>query len=400
MLPGLPTLMIYGATGYSGTLIVLEALQHYSGAMSIIVAGRREGALRQMVVHRNNEWRVFALDEPSHVKSALHDVDIVLNAAGPFSATAAPLLDACLDLDIPYVDIGGEADVYEHLRFRVGSGPRTPAVVCSAAHSGALPDLMTAAAAQELELQGRLRTGGRVGVRACFSRVTTASRGSLETTRRMLERPVLVVRERVSRSPSGTLTRRSTLACEPVGRLERAFDFFATGQRSPISGQRVASAVSLVDTLVLRSSLATAGYVAIRIESYLEMSAWQRLGYGVGGWAALLSSLVEGARPSPFLGELFVDAPEEQDGRDEGHSVVVEIDSEDSDPLVRWQLDTPSPYQVTAQIALAVAAAVAHSSRSGLHGWVTPSQALRAKAGGDAVAALAGLRSCRLHCRP
>ena len=40
------------------------------------------------------------------------DFDLVLNAAGPFLHTAAPLADACLNAGVHYIDIGNELQVF------------------------------------------------------------------------------------------------------------------------------------------------------------------------------------------------------------------------------------------------------------------------------------------------
>ena len=58
--------------------------------------------------------RVFPLDDPASVVRSLHDVALVLHAAGPFSRTARPMLDACLIAGIHYLDITGEISVFEH----------------------------------------------------------------------------------------------------------------------------------------------------------------------------------------------------------------------------------------------------------------------------------------------
>ncbi len=60
-------------------------------------------------------YRVLVLDDPTVLRSALAEVDLVLNAAGPFLHTAAPLAAACLDAGAHYLDIGNELRVFRTL---------------------------------------------------------------------------------------------------------------------------------------------------------------------------------------------------------------------------------------------------------------------------------------------
>ena len=59
--------------------------------------------------------RALALDDPAALSAALDGVDLVLNAAGPFVHTAAPLAEACLSAGAHYLDIGNELQVFRTL---------------------------------------------------------------------------------------------------------------------------------------------------------------------------------------------------------------------------------------------------------------------------------------------
>ena len=59
--------------------------------------------------------RVLSLDDPGALEGALADVDLVLNAAGPFLHTAVPLAQACLDAGVHYLDISNELQVFRAL---------------------------------------------------------------------------------------------------------------------------------------------------------------------------------------------------------------------------------------------------------------------------------------------
>lgn len=57
----------------------------------------------------NLEYRVFNVKDAS---GYLQDVTVLLNCAGPFSATAEVLVKACLTQKVHYLDITGEIDVF------------------------------------------------------------------------------------------------------------------------------------------------------------------------------------------------------------------------------------------------------------------------------------------------
>ena len=58
---------------------------------------------------------MFALDDPAAAARGLEGVGVLLLAAGPFSLTSAPALDACLRAGAGYVDITGEVEVFESI---------------------------------------------------------------------------------------------------------------------------------------------------------------------------------------------------------------------------------------------------------------------------------------------
>ena len=57
----------------------------------------------------------MSLDDPAALNTALADVDLVLNAAGPFLHTATSLAQACLAAGTHYLDIGNELHVFRVL---------------------------------------------------------------------------------------------------------------------------------------------------------------------------------------------------------------------------------------------------------------------------------------------
>jgi short subunit dehydrogenase-like uncharacterized protein len=104
---GTPTLrwLIYGATGYTGELIAREAVRR--GHKPVLAARNRE-ALDTLADELACERRVFELDAID-----LSGINLVLHCAGPFVHTSRPMVDACLEARVHYLDITGEIAVFE-----------------------------------------------------------------------------------------------------------------------------------------------------------------------------------------------------------------------------------------------------------------------------------------------
>ncbi|MBA4017967.1 MAG: saccharopine dehydrogenase [Pirellula sp.] len=102
--------LLYGITGYTGKLIVREAVRR---GMRPIVAGRDPNAVAKAAKELGCESRVFAIDRPKSVAEHLRGVKVVLNCAGPFVRTAPTLMAACIEAGVSYLDITGEIDVIE-----------------------------------------------------------------------------------------------------------------------------------------------------------------------------------------------------------------------------------------------------------------------------------------------
>jgi short subunit dehydrogenase-like uncharacterized protein len=54
--------------------------------------------------------RVFSLDDTAAVDDAVGEASVVLNAAGPYGHTTAPLVEGCLRNGVHYLDLTGEVD--------------------------------------------------------------------------------------------------------------------------------------------------------------------------------------------------------------------------------------------------------------------------------------------------
>jgi short subunit dehydrogenase-like uncharacterized protein len=102
--------MIYGANGYTGRLIAEEARRR---GLNPVLAGR-SAAVTELARHLALPHRHFDLEDAATVRTGLDGIGLVLHCAGPFSTTAAPMLEGCLASGAHYLDITGEVDVFAH----------------------------------------------------------------------------------------------------------------------------------------------------------------------------------------------------------------------------------------------------------------------------------------------
>jgi short subunit dehydrogenase-like uncharacterized protein len=104
--------LIYGANGYTGTLIAGEARAR---GQRPVLAGRNAEALASLASALGFEHRVFGVDDPDRVVEGLSGMQAVLNCAGPFTHTYRPIVNACLQAGVHYLDITGETTAFEGL---------------------------------------------------------------------------------------------------------------------------------------------------------------------------------------------------------------------------------------------------------------------------------------------
>jgi short subunit dehydrogenase-like uncharacterized protein len=108
------TWMIYGATGYTGVLMAVEAAQR---GHRPILAGRSEAKLKPMAQRLGLDYVAFGVRSKAEALAGLRRVDgleLVLHCAGPFTITGDPMLQACLEAGVHYLDITGEVKVFEN----------------------------------------------------------------------------------------------------------------------------------------------------------------------------------------------------------------------------------------------------------------------------------------------
>jgi short subunit dehydrogenase-like uncharacterized protein len=119
--------VVYGASGYTGEMIAKEL--HLRG-VSVVLAGRDADALKRIADMLGPEVvvRTASVGDIASLRTLVAGCSVVVNAAGPFSVTGRPILEAALFAGCHYVDIGADPfvmqsffDEYDDEARRVGS---------------------------------------------------------------------------------------------------------------------------------------------------------------------------------------------------------------------------------------------------------------------------------------
>ncbi len=105
--------LLYGANGYTGVIIAKLAASY---GLQPILAGRTEANIKPLAESLQLLYRIVDLNNAEQLKKALSEVKLVVHCAGPFSATAKQMIEACLETGVHYTDINGDISVFEMLK--------------------------------------------------------------------------------------------------------------------------------------------------------------------------------------------------------------------------------------------------------------------------------------------
>ena len=327
-------ILIYGATGYTGRLAAEHAVER---GLSPVLAGRNADALRSISDRLGLRRRVFGLDRRAELARGLEGITAVLHAAGPFSATAAPMAEACLAAGVHYCDITGEIDVFEALAARDAPAKAAGIVLMPGAGFDVVPSDCLAA-----HVAGRLPDATRL--RLSIGGLTRASRGTAKTM--------------VEAVAQGTRARSNGRIVRIRGTPRGTADFGA--------GPRPTIGVSWGD---VSTAWHTTGVP--NIEVFFEADRAMEM-------AASLPTFVKGALGAGVVQRVLkaqIDrrlppgpTPEQ---RARGRAVIVAEARDAAGGTVVSRLVTPEPYALTAMTAVEVVRRLAEGE--GAAGFQTPS---------------------------
>lgn len=140
------TVAVFGAYGHTGRFVVARLLER---GFVPVLSGRDPRKLAEFAAgHPGAEVRPASVDDPASLDRALAGAAAVVNCAGPFATTGAPVTEAALRAGIPYVDVAAEieANADTFARFADRARAAGTVVVPAMAFFGGLGDLLATAA--------------------------------------------------------------------------------------------------------------------------------------------------------------------------------------------------------------------------------------------------------------
>lgn len=105
-------LIIYGANGYTGGLIVERAVGQ---GHRPLVAGRNAAEVEALATRFDLPFKACELNDEKALDDLLQGAKVLIHAAGPFIHTAKPMVEACIRNAVHYTDITGEIEVFQQV---------------------------------------------------------------------------------------------------------------------------------------------------------------------------------------------------------------------------------------------------------------------------------------------
>lgn len=139
--------MIYGANGYTGELIAREAVNR---GEKPVLAGRTLSKIQPLADELGLEAVAFNLNSIDQAAAKIAGNTLVMHCAGPFSATADPMMEACIKAGAHYLDITGEIAVFELAQSKMQAAKKAGVVICSGVGFDVIPTDCVAARLKEV----------------------------------------------------------------------------------------------------------------------------------------------------------------------------------------------------------------------------------------------------------
>jgi short subunit dehydrogenase-like uncharacterized protein len=105
-------IIIYGANGYTGELIVRRAIDQ---GLRPLLAGRNEAQIEALAKRFGLPCQVCDLKDATVLDYLLKGSKVLIHAAGPFIHTSKPMVEACIRNRVHYLDITGEIEVFRQV---------------------------------------------------------------------------------------------------------------------------------------------------------------------------------------------------------------------------------------------------------------------------------------------
>lgn len=150
------TVAVVGAYGHTGRFVLTELRKR---GLVPILSGRDANELHAIGrAHPGSDIRPTSVDDPASLDRALAGAAAVINCAGPFATTSAPVLDAALRARIPYLDITAEVEVVADTFAQYADRARDAGIVVvpAMAFYGGLGDLLATVAMDDWPAADRI----------------------------------------------------------------------------------------------------------------------------------------------------------------------------------------------------------------------------------------------------
>jgi short subunit dehydrogenase-like uncharacterized protein len=330
-------LLVYGSYGYTGSLIADMAVDT---GESPVLAGRDSEALEAQAMEFGLDHLTFRLDHPPIVDDYVGEFDAVLNCAGPFSATARPLIGACIRTGTDYLDIAGEIDVLQAAAERDAAATEAGVTLLSGVGFDVVPtDCLAVYLADQIADPTRLRLA--------LDGLGTFSPGTMKSMIGGLDRP-------------GAVRQDGEIRTVPLAWKSREFEF----EPGPDSDRREAVTIPWGD-------ISTAYHATgiPNVETYAVVSGYARRAMEWTRWV----TPVLGTKPVRGALKALVDAtaagPTAAEREQRASRIVGEVENEAGDRAAA-RLRTPDMYDLTARTAVESARRVLGGEVDA--GWLTP----------------------------
>lgn len=146
------TIAVYGATGYTGTLVARELRRR---GLDFVLSGRDAGKLAALAADLGGgvATRAVELEDRDGLRHLLGDCAVVIDCAGPFVRMGEPVVRAAVETGTHYLDTTGEQPYIRFVHERFGDAARAAevAVVPAMGFDYVPGDLIAHLAAQGLE---------------------------------------------------------------------------------------------------------------------------------------------------------------------------------------------------------------------------------------------------------
>ena len=329
--------LIYGANGYTGELISRLAAKR---GHTPVLAGRDPVRIPELAGELGFEHEVFKLETQPIVENRLEGYDLVLHCAGPFLHTYRTVSKACVATGTHYLDITGEAAVFESLARTDQAAEEAGIVLMPGVGFDVVPTDCLA-----LHLKERLPEAEHLVLA-----IRALGRLSRGTTLTMIEN--------IHRG--GLIRKDGKLTAVPAAWKERDFDF-GRGPRPTVT--------------MPWGDVASAYYTTgiPNIEVFMSIPGSRKMGLKLSRYLAP----VLGSRPIQALmkGRIRnkVTGPSDKQ-REAGGSVILGEVSTADGRVAKARLETPEGYSLTAMTALAAVERILEAEEPPL-GFKTPAGA-------------------------